>query len=146
VDTEFDSFIRRASWGAADILNSVVRIDRDHGDELYVNLDRHPGALDAAIYDDKDARAAGVRVVLAPDAPNRERFDLYRSGLTDATGVIRFKGLEPGDYKLFSWDYIESGAWQDMNFLRLYEDLGQRVHISDGGLARADTRLIVGRR
>jgi hypothetical protein len=146
VDTRFDSFVSRASWGSADILNSVVPIDGDRGNDLYVNVDPRVGALDAIVFDNKNEPAAGVQVVLAPEAPNRDRIDLYQSGKTAANGGFQFKNLPPGDYKLFAWESVESGIWQDLNFLSRYEDLGKRVHIGEAAKENVDVRLIVDRR
>ena len=39
-------------------------------------------------------------------------------GTTDAMGRFHIEGLPPGDYKAFSWEDIETGAWQDPDFIR----------------------------
>ena len=48
----------------------------------------------------------------------------------------------PGEYKAFAWDYVPRGAWQDSNFMRMYEDLGKPVHIRPGNNELIDLKLI----
>ena len=97
------------------------------------------GALDVAVLDRRDNPAAGVQVVLVPDPPYHERLDRYRTGLADASGHVYVKGIEPGNYKVFAWEYLEPGSWQSLDLILRYEDLGVRVRIS--GQARESTNL-----
>jgi hypothetical protein len=42
------------------------------------------------------------------------------------------RGIAPGDYKLFSWEEAESGSWEDPEFLKPFEEKGERVSLLDG--------------
>jgi hypothetical protein len=42
--------------------------------------------------------------------------------------------IAPGDYKLFAWDEIEPGAWEDANFLRTYETHGRALTLREGSV------------
>jgi hypothetical protein len=52
--------------------------------------------------------------------------------VADAAGKYRFPGIVPGDYLLFAWEDIETGAWQDPDFLRPVESRGRPVEIRAG--------------
>ena len=52
--------------------------------------------------------------------------------MTDSSGQFRFRGITPGEYTLFAWDSVETGAWQDPEFLGTYETQGTPVHIAEG--------------
>src|SRR5438034_2626325 len=52
---------------------------------------------------------------------------LFRS--PDQFGHYLLRGIAPGDYKVFSWDEVEDGAWEDPDFLRTFEDRGQKVSV-----------------
>jgi hypothetical protein len=58
-------------------------------------------------------------------------------------GRYQLNGVAPGDYKLFAWERVEEGAWQDPQFLKLFEALGSAVRISEGSRGTADTKLIL---
>ena len=70
------------------------------------------------------------------------RAELFRSATSDASGQIHLDNVVPGNYKLFAWEVVENGQWQDPDFLRLYEERGKPVHISEGGRELADLRVI----
>jgi hypothetical protein len=74
--------------------------------------------------------AANVTVVLVP-ANARKRTNLYQTLVTGRDGKFRFQEVPPGDYKLFSWEDIETGAWQDEEFVRPFESRGRAVRVSE---------------
>jgi hypothetical protein len=70
-------------------------------------------------------------VVLVPDVRLRYRSDLYKTAATDSSGSFRLQGIPPGDYVLFAWNNVETGAWQDPDFVRGYENRGKPIHIAE---------------
>jgi hypothetical protein len=75
---------------------------------------------------------ANAAVVLIPSSDRRKRVDLYKNVFSAADGKFRITGIAPGDYKVFSWSDVDTGAWQDPDFIKDYEDQGQPIHISEG--------------
>jgi hypothetical protein len=51
--------------------------------------------------------------------------------------------IPPGKYKLFCWDDIEEGAWQDGDFLRRFENEGREVSLMEGDRQRFELSTIV---
>jgi hypothetical protein len=98
--------------------------------------------LDAAVQNEKQESVSSVTVVLVPDAARRQRFELYRTANTDASGRVHFENVVPGDYKVFAWEVVEGGAWQDPDFLRIHEERGKPVRVSEGGRELVDVRMI----
>jgi hypothetical protein len=146
VTAKLESYVMFARFRGADILNSVVHIDDSSGNDLEIRLKPNISALDATVYDDKNAPLEGVRVVLVPDYPNRQRLDVYETGITDRSGHLHLKDLEPGNYKAFAWEYLEAGRWQDADFIQRYEDLGTPVHIAESATGSITLRVIKVRR
>jgi hypothetical protein len=85
---------------------------------------------------------AGVFVVLVPEPRLRDQFSMYSEARTDQNGHFLFKRIEPGDYKLFSWDSAEEGDWLDAEFLKPFEGKGVSAHLEDGDHKRFDLTLI----
>src|SRR5262249_50500130 len=83
---------------------------------------------------------ADSTVVLLP--MNRNRIDLIRFVTTDASGKFRFDRVPPGDYKLFAWDEVEQGAWQDPQFMQSFEERGMAIRVEEG-TAPSDVRVFV---
>jgi len=77
-------------------------------------------------------RRLGVWVALLPDEAHRSARRLYKSTATDQYGRFELRGITPGDYKLFSWEEAESGAWEDPEFLKPFEQKGEKISLQDG--------------
>jgi hypothetical protein len=76
--------------------------------------------------------AAGVWVVLVPDVAHRSQYRLYKTQTTDQYGHFDLRGIPPGEYKLFSWEEVESGAWEDPDSLQPFEQKGEKVALQEG--------------
>ena len=70
--------------------------------------------------------------MLVPDFRLRQRTDLYKVVTTDNAGHFKMQGVTPGEYKLFAWESVEQGAWQDPAFIGTYENAGRPTHIYEG--------------
>jgi protocatechuate 3,4-dioxygenase beta subunit len=75
----------------------------------------------------RDLPFADATVVLVPEESLRDRGSLYRVVRSDNNGSFTMTGIPPGTYKLFAWEEIEPGVWQDREFLRPFEDRGVKV-------------------
>jgi hypothetical protein len=50
--------------------------------------------------------------------------------------------VSPGEYKLFSWEEVENGAWEDPDFLRPFESKGETVEVKESEQKRVDVVAI----
>ncbi len=146
VATTFQSYVSEARLGSADLLTAASHVDETVTDILRVRLNPNVGALDAAVFDEQNASAPTVQVVLVPDYPKRVRLDLYQSRMTDEQGHVHFDDVEPGIYKAFAWESLESGSWRDADFIRRYEDLGTSVRIGERSKETVNINVIRTRR
>jgi hypothetical protein len=86
--------------------------------------------------------AVGVRVVLVPDEPRRSLRWKFMSETTDQNGNFALTGIEPGDYKLFSWESAEEEDWFDEAWLKPYESKGVSVHLEESDHRSVELDLI----
>ena len=114
--------------GREDVSNTV-RISPDAGQVLLdVVLTTQTGSVGGVALGRTGDPAANATVVLVP-ANARKRTALYQAVVTGSDGKFRFQEIPPGDYKLFAWDDIETGAWENPDFMRSYESRGHAVRI-----------------
>jgi hypothetical protein len=73
---------------------------------------------------------AGATVVLVPLAPRRGNPSLFKTATSDANGKFTMTGIFPGNYKLFAWDNIEPGEYQNAIFLGQYEEKGMAINVA----------------
>jgi hypothetical protein len=51
----------------------------------------------------------------------------------DENGILSFKGLKPGEYRLIAWDDVENGAPYDPDFVKPYESKAKTVKVEASG-------------
>jgi large repetitive protein len=137
-------YVKSAYFGGVNALNPPFRIDATGQLEILISL--NSGSLEANVLDDARQPSIDATVVLVPDAPMRQRLDLYEVTGSDTSGHAHFEGVAPGEYRLFAWEDIPADAWADPDFIRPYETRGRAVHISENGGEVVETQLIPNRK
>jgi hypothetical protein len=99
---------------------------------LEVTVSSKGARVRGSVVDVDNLPAVGIWVALLPDEAHRGARRLYKSAATDQYGRFELHGIAPGDYKLFSWEEAESGAWEDPEFLKPFEQKGEKISLQDG--------------
>jgi 5-hydroxyisourate hydrolase-like protein (transthyretin family) len=98
--------------------------------------------VEATVLDDAGQPASGVRVVLVPEPRLRPHGRLFKAATADRDGRVSLTGIAPGDYKLFAFEDVEEEAYRDPEYLRAYEDRGEKISFSEGETKRALLKAI----
>lgn len=136
-----DAYVQSIRLGDEDILESGLHLSGPTNALLEVVIGANAGSLEGSVVDSRNQPLANRTVVLVPDGRLSQRTDLYKNASTDALGRFRMHGLTPGDYKLFAWEDIQTGAWKDTDFMRAYEGRATPVHVNEG--TNSDVQLTV---
>jgi hypothetical protein len=137
-----NTYVKSAVLAGVDVLNSGLRVDGDPRGVLEIQIGRNPGTFDATVFDDNQEPAVNATVVLVPDPARRQRAEAYRYATTNNTGHVHLDNVTPGDYKAFAWDDVEVTAWQEPDFILMYEDRGKTVRILENGTSSGELRVI----
>jgi hypothetical protein len=132
------AYVKSIRLGNADVLNGGLHLDRQPDTPLEIVIGTTPGALEGTVINENREPVPNVNVALLPDVARRGRIDLYKSTLSDASGRFRIAGLPPGDYTAFAFDGVESGEWQNPEFLAPFEERGKPVRITEGAPASVE--------
>jgi hypothetical protein len=133
-------YVKSARLGGADVLENGFTLDSGRVGALDIVLSSSGGSISGAVL--KDHQPAQATVFLVPDAPRRDRQDLYSSKLTKLDGTFTMLGLPPGDFKLFAFEDPDPDLQSDPSLLQPYETKGQSVHIADGQSQSVQLELI----
>jgi hypothetical protein len=131
-------YVIAARYGEENPLNSPITVE-DEATPLQLQLGFTPGRIDAVVMEG-DKPLQGVLTVLVPH--DRGRFDLYRTTNSAAEGKVSFSNVPPGDYKVFAWEEVKEGAWQDPLFMEKFEDKGRTIHFDNLGSSSENVQLI----
>jgi hypothetical protein len=138
-------YLKSIRSGGAEVLYSGIDFSSGPADvEVIVS----PGAGSVAgsvMNADSSRPAPGATVVLVPQGKERVPIPaLYRQATTDQNGYFRFKNVAPGEYRVYAWDRVESGAWLDPDFMMPLSTKGVSVKMTEGApVGDVDVSLIV---
>jgi protocatechuate 3,4-dioxygenase beta subunit len=127
-----DCYIKDVQYGASSVLEDGFTVVRGAPATLEIRISSHGARVQGAVSDADGLPAAGVWVVLVPEMKYRTQHRLYRTQTTDQYGHFDLRGISPGDYKLFSWEEVESGAWEDPEFVKPFEEKGGAITLQIG--------------
>jgi uncharacterized surface anchored protein len=138
-----DYYVKSARLGDKDLLESGLDGARAGTALLEVAVSSLGGQVEGVVLDAEEQPAAGAAVVLVPEPARRAQSRFYREVTTDQYGRYYIKGVAPGDYKLFAWEDVETGAYEDPDFLTPFEPLGESLTIRAGRHENKELKLIL---
>jgi hypothetical protein len=127
-----DSYLKAVTYGGVDSLEDGFTARAGIAATLDVTLSSRGAHVQGGVTNAEGLPAVGVWVVLVPNGKHRKRLSLYKEAQTDQHGQFLLRGISPGDYTLFSWNEVEAGAWEDPDFLKAFEDKGEKVTVQEG--------------
>lgn len=126
-----DCYIKDVRYAGSSALEDGFTVVRGAAASLEIVISSHGATVQGNVSDADGLPAAGVWAVLVPSAPHRSQNRLYKAQTTDQYGHFILKGIAPGDYQLLSWDEVEDGAWEDADFLKPFEEKGEKVTVEE---------------
>lgn len=127
-----DCYVKSVRYGTSDATQEGFTVHRGNDAALEVTVSSRGARVKGSVADADGLPAAGVWVVLIPEERHRAEFRLYKSKTSDQHGGFELRGIAPGDYKIFSWEEVESKAWEDPEFLKPFEAKGERISLQEG--------------
>ena len=135
-------YVKSLRYGDTEYPNGVIDLSKGaNGGELTITIAPNGGQIDGTVTDAKDQPAGTATVVLVPD--QRDFHSLYDVARLDQTGHFTIKGIKPEKYKLFAFDEVEWGQYEDADFLKPFEDRGEEIEVHGGDKSTKDLKLII---
>jgi hypothetical protein len=135
-------YIKSIRMGNVDVLNDGLHISGPPDTVLEVVIGANAGRIEGSIVNTRNEPLSNRTAVLVPDFRFRQRSDLYKVVSTDNAGRFRMPDITPGDYKLFAWENVETGAWQDPDFIQAFENAGRPIRINEGSSENLQLQVI----
>jgi protocatechuate 3,4-dioxygenase beta subunit len=127
-----DCYLKSVRYGTSNALEDGFTVQGGSDAALEVTISSRGARVQGTVTDADGLPLAGVWVVLVPEEAHRGQMQMYKETTTDQYGRFELRGIPPGDYKLFSWDQVENGAWQDPEFLKPFEEKGEEIKLQEG--------------
>jgi carboxypeptidase family protein len=137
-----DCFLKGVRYGSAGGLEEGFNVVRGTNSSLEITVSCRGARVQGSVVDADSLPAVGVWVALIPNEKHRNEFRLYKASTTDQYGHFDLRGIAPGDYQLFSWEEVESEAWEDPEFLKPFEQTGEKISLEEGELKNVNLAAI----
>ncbi len=138
-----DYYLKSAHMGGRSVLDEGLDLGAGAPwGELELAVSSAGGRIEGAVLTEEQQAFSGASVVLIPEGPRRDDPRFYKTITTDQYGQFTLRGIPPGDYKLFAWETVERGAYQDAAFLRPYEEQGEPMQVKEGARLSVQLRII----
>ncbi len=137
-----DCYIKEVRYGDSASPDGDITVARGAPVSLEITVSSRGALVQGTVTNSDNLPAAGIWAVLVPDKARRARDDLYQIGSTDQNGHFDLHGIAPGEYKLFSWEEVQQGVWQDPDFLKQFEDQGVTIDLRAGEQKTANLTAI----
>ena len=137
-------YVKSLRSGSEDVLAGGLDIAGVSPAPLDVVLSPNAGQVTGTVMDPNTQKAAATTwVALVPqEKERRDREAFYQAATTDLSGRFTFKGVVPGEYRVYAWEDVEYGAWMDPDFMKPLESRGEAVSVSEGGRQAIQVNLI----
>lgn len=119
-------YVQSVKYGGSEVTDSGVEMTS--GGALEVTVSAAAARVDAVVLD-KDGKSGWHAVVAL--IPVDGSLPVVQTA--DENGILSFKGLKPGDYRLLAWEDAESGAPYDPDFLKPFEAQAKSVKLEASG-------------
>ena len=134
-------YVKEARFAQVDVLSQPLRFSGVAGGSLEIVLSSKASQVDGVAVDARSTPIAGARVVLVPDR-QRHRTDLFKTTMSDSSGRFVFRGIPPGDYRVFGWETLDSYAYFDPDLLRRVEPQGTPARVTESATNNLTVRII----
>ena len=136
-------YIKSIRSGDDDVLVTGLDLSRGAAGRLDIVLGPNAGVAEGAVQNDKQQPAVGATVVMVPQEKERlDQMSYYKTVTTDQYGKFTIKSIDPGEYRVFAWEDVESGAYMDPEFVKPVENQGASVTIRESSRESLQLKLI----
>jgi hypothetical protein len=139
-----NAYVSDIRVGQASVFNdAILRVKTEPIDPVEIILGSGGGTVQGEVQI-PSGRAAG-KVILVPAAPRRRNALLYKQeSLSAAAREFRFSNVPPGQYKVFAFENVPSGAEMNEEFMSRHEQFGESITVTAGGVVRVPVKVIEG--
>jgi hypothetical protein len=137
-----DFYVSDVRQNATSVFDDGFDVDSRGPGPLEVIVSSGAGVIDGVVTDGTSKQYSGAVVALVPDSRRFENRALFATSASDASGRFVFRGIPPGEYRLFAWETTPPNAYQNANFVRRFDDKAKIVVVGQRSTTRVELPLI----
>ena len=134
-----DCYIKEIRVGENRAEGNTVKLSRSSG-EVQITISSRGAKVAGAVLTAESLPVANAWVVAV--AESSWLGQKAWSVTTDQNGRYELRGLPSGKFKVYSWQDLEEGSWEDPDVLKEYEEKGISIEVQEGDAKAMDLNLI----
>jgi hypothetical protein len=84
--------------------------------------------------------APGAVIALVPD--DRSDTHLFRTARADQDAAFELLCVEPGNYHLYAWSYLDGAGYRNADFMKSYDVRGTLLRVEGAGTMTVDLKVL----
>jgi hypothetical protein len=136
------TYVADIRQGATSVYDSGFLLDVTSTGPVQIVVSPAGQVIEGTVLNSQAKPASSATVVLVPPAERRMNAQLYKTASIDADGHFSIKGVPVGEFTLFAWENVASGAWMNTQFLTAYQDKGHPLNVISGSRNEVQLDLI----
>jgi len=137
-------YVKSIRAGNVDVLNTGLDLTGGGGANLDVVIGVNAPTITGTVQNPATQQpAVATTVVLIPQEPERHNVSVYyRIANTDQNGSFTMPRVNPGEYKLYAWEDMETNSWYDPDVMKPMESKGTPVSVKEGNPSTVQLTVI----
>jgi hypothetical protein len=136
------AYVADVVQGTTNVYDKPFHVGRERVDPIQVLVKTDGGSIEGIVRDLDKKPFESATVVLVPALNRRQTSSLYKVVASDAQGRFVLNAVPPGPYKVFAWQNVPPGAWQNAEFLAQHEQRGVALTVNPGVQTSIETGII----
>jgi hypothetical protein len=123
-------YVQTVQADQENVLETGIHVNGSAVAPIQIRLGTDPGKIEGSVINERREPVSNAVVVLVPEMALRRQKNLFKQVTTDLMGRFIIENVPPGNYKLFGWDYVTDGAWENEAFMKTAESRGRTVIVT----------------
>jgi hypothetical protein len=123
-------YVQSVQVDQENVLATGLHVDGSAVGPIQIRLGTDPGKIEGSAINERREPVSNAVVVLVPEPALRRQQNLFKQVTTDLLGRFTIENVPPGNYKLFGWDYVTDGVWENEAFMKTVESRGRTVIVT----------------
>ncbi|MBL8178765.1 MAG: carboxypeptidase regulatory-like domain-containing protein [Bryobacterales bacterium] len=137
-------FVKSVRMGDIDVMENGLTVSGTPVSGVDVVISPKGAEVSGTVTDKDGKLLAAAAVVLHPlSAKPSRQAELQRMASADQNGAFRFRGLPPGEYRLYAFEGIEGGEAGDADLLKEHEAKAVTLSLKEGAREARELKAVL---
>jgi hypothetical protein len=136
-----NAYIEDIREGGLSVYDNGLVVGKEPPRLVEIVIKTNGGTVQGIVYN-AQLQPTAATIVLVPAESRRQNIALYKTATSFASGHFGMVAVPPGQYKVFAWESIPTGAHQNAAFIAKYEARGTSITVNAASTTNTQITVI----